>query len=215
MKKKVLSLLIVASIATMVACGSKSQESVSSGKPQIEKNEDSKEDDKKEETEVDKNKDEDINKEDKNGEGDNKVEDTTSANSSTKIKGTSTFRIYNVDSNDYKLDQIAAFKTDDLTIKENLDKIASEVQRVLFPELKLKVVEVKDGIAKVNLTNGIDKWTDYMQGSTGGEVTQKILIENFLQKSHKGEWIKGVKLTLDGKDIKMDHVPDLENINYR
>ncbi|ENZ01258.1 hypothetical protein HMPREF1092_01966 [Clostridium thermobutyricum] len=54
-----------------------------------------------------------------------------------------------------------------------------------------------------------------MQGSTGGEVTQKILIENFLQKSHKGEWIKGVKFTLDGKDIKMDHVPDLENINYR
>ncbi|OPX47617.1 hypothetical protein [Clostridium thermobutyricum] len=215
MKKKVLVLLIVASIATMVACGSKSQESVSSGKPQIEKNEDSNKDDKKEETEVDKNKDEDINKEDKNGEGDNKVEDTTSANSSTKIKGTSTFRIYNVDSNNYKLDQIAAFKTDDLTIKENLDKIASEVQRVLFPELKLKVEEVKDGIAKVNLTNGIDKWTDYMQGSTGGEVTQKILIENFLQKSHKGEWIKGVKFTLDGKDIKMDHVPDLENINYR
>lgn len=215
MKKKVLALLIVASIATMVACGSKSQESVSSGKPQIEKNEDSKEDDKKEETEVDKNKEEDINKEDKNGEGDNKVEDTTSANSSIKIKGTSTFRIYNVDSNDYKLDQIAAFKTDDLTIKENLDKIASEVQRVLFPELKLKVEEVKDGIAKVNLTNGIDKWTDYMQGSTGGEVTQKILIENFLQKSHKGEWIKGIKFTLDGKDIKMDHVPDLENINYR
>lgn len=210
MKKKVLALLIVVSIATMVACGSKSQESVSSDKPQIEKNEDSKEDDKKEELEVDKNKDEDINKE-----GDNKVEDTTSANSSTKIKGTSTFRIYNVDSNDYKLDQIAAFKTDDLTIKENLDKIASEVQRAIFPELKLKVVEVKDGIAKVNLTNGIDKWTDYMQGSTGGEVTQKILIENFLQKSHKGEWIKGVKFTLDGKDIKMDHVPYLENINYR
>lgn len=213
MKKKVLALLIVASIATMVACGSKSQESVSSGKPQIEKNEDSKKDDEKEEAEVDKN--EDINKEDKKGEGENKVEDTTSANSSTKIKATSTFRIYNVDSNDYKLDQIAAFKTNDLTIKENLDKIALEVQRVIFPELKLKVVEVKDGIAKINLTNGIDKWSDYMQGSTGGEVTQKILIENFLQKSHKGEWIKGVKFTLDGKDIKMDHVPDLENINYR
>lgn len=210
MKKKVLALLIVASIATMVACGSKSQESVSSGKTQIEKNEES-----KEEAEADKNKDEDINKEDKKGEGENKVEDTTSINSSTKIKGTSTFRIYNVDSNDYKLDQIAAFKTNDLTIKENLDKIASEVQRVIFPELKLKVEGVKDGIAKVNLTNGIDKWTDYMQGSTGGEVTQKILIENFLQKSHKGEWIKGVKFTLDGKDIKMDHVPDLENINYR
>lgn len=123
----------------------------------------------------------------------------------------------------------------DKTLEEKLDFVAEALSRQHFSGLPIEVEKIEDidgkTIAIVNLkelpeNQGITDMSKYkrpnwavecFQGSSGGTITSTALIETFLQKEYKGEWIDGVKFLYNGKEINFDHVEDINggNISYR
>lgn len=81
--------------------------------------------------------------------------------------------------------------------------------------INLKESKENQGVNDYSKLKGYSWATKYFQGSTGGTITSKSLIETILQKEYAGEWIDGVKFLYNNKDIDFEHVPDLANINYR
>lgn len=121
----------------------------------------------------------------------------------------------------------------DLTLKEKLQVLADKLSKVQFGDLPITVLKIEniDGkkVATINLReaevnrnkkdyadfNGAGWANHYFQGSTGGICTSVTLIETFLQKEYKGEWIDGVKFLYENKDCDFEHVADLANTNFR
>lgn len=142
-------------------------------------------------------------------------------NKDTNIKE-KTFTLYSVDVSNDKTITIGNIKTKSDDIKENLDSIAIALSKKNFKSFVIEVKEIKKvkgkSIAYINLKdNGNKKWTrDYFQGSTGGYITSTSLIESFLQRKYKGDWIDGVAFTYNNKKVEdTGHIPALTQINYR
>lgn len=120
-----------------------------------------------------------------------------------------------------------------LKLREKLIEVGSKLSQYCFNGLPIELQEIKDvegkKIAVVNLRESIVNegkkdyaeyvgytWNgNYFQGSTGGILTYTKLVETFLQKDYKGEWIDGVQFLYQGAEVDFEHVPDLKNIVYR
>lgn len=142
-------------------------------------------------------------------------------NKDTNVKE-KTFTLYSVDVSNDKTITIGNIKTKSDNIKENLDSIASALSKKNFKSFVIEVKEIKKvkgkSVAYINLKDsGNKKWTrDYFQGSTGGYITSTSLIESFLQRKYKGDWIDGVAFTYNNKKLEdTGHIPALTQISYR
>lgn len=134
---------------------------------------------------------------------------------------TEMFPLYTMDVNDMQQEvgcYIAVPESSDL--KTKLTAIAGKVSEFYFSSLPIKVTEI-DGqnIAHIDLQelgSGKISWAQtYFQGSTGGTITTTQLVQSFLQKDYKGDWIAGVQFTYKGKPIEFEHVPDLAGVIKR
>lgn len=146
----------------------------------------------------------------------------------------STYPIYSADINTYaKEAHFGTYIADDLPLKDKLGTLAKTLSEVYFSNLPIEVLEITevDGkkVAVINLkeseenqkvTDNLEfkgqSWSrNYFQGSTGGNITSVELIETFLQKDYKGQWVDGVKFLYNNKNINFDHVPGLSEVSYR
>lgn len=150
-----------------------------------------------------------------------KEQEAKKNNSSNKVQE-KIFTLYSVDLSGDKTITIGNVKTKSDSIKENLSSIANSLSKKNFESFGIEVKEIKKvngkSIAYINLKDtGNKKWTEkYFQGSLGGYVTSTSLIESFLQRKYKGDWIDGVAFTLNNNKIEdTGHIPELTNINYR
>lgn len=124
----------------------------------------------------------------------------------------------------------------DTPLKKKLEIIADKLSQFKFSGLPISILEVKNEngkkIAVVNLgeieeNKGItdpaniqgdatDTWIfGYFQGSAGGSATVETLVETFLQREYKGEWIDGIEFRYEGKPISMMHVEPLSKTIFR
>jgi hypothetical protein len=118
-------------------------------------------------------------------------------------------------------------------LKKKLEILAKVMSEVYFSNLPIQVIRIeeidKKKIAIVNLKESAENqgitdyeklvgktWTThYMQGSTGGTITETILIETMLQRDYKGQWIDGVQFLYDSGDCFYEHAASLRDVNYR
>lgn len=117
-------------------------------------------------------------------------------------------------------------------LNQKLREIGNKLSQYCFNGLPIELKHIKDiegkKIAVVNLkestiNEGLDiedkigyTWVDnYFQGSTGGMQTYVKLVETFLQRDYKGEWIDGVEFLYEGSKIDFEHVEGLSEIIYR
>lgn len=128
---------------------------------------------------------------------------------------------------------LGTYIAESLSLKNKLDALAKTLSEVYFDKLPIEVSEITEAngkkIAVINLKENEEnqKITDvsqfkgkswasnYFQGSTGGIMTSTCLIETFLQKDYKGQWIDGVKFLYNNKSVNFDHVPSLGEVSYR
>lgn len=122
------------------------------------------------------------------------------------------FKIYTIDADD--TEKILEFETVKLkessTIEDKLNELCTTLQKDYFKsedaQIKLESID-KDNIATINLVNE-EAWSPYFQGSTGGLISEGTIIETLLQKEYKGEWIKGLRVVIDGEEKQVfDHAP--------
>ncbi len=82
--------------------------------------------------------------------------------------------------------------------------------------INLRELDENKGISEVEKIKGKTWRTYYFQGSTGGAITSTNLIETFLQKDYRGEWIDGVRFIYNNDpDTWWQHVEKLFETNYR
>ena len=114
------------------------------------------------------------------------------------------------------------------SLKSKLSTIAKTLSEVYFSNLPIEVLEIDDKkIAIINLEERSEgsmkttmqtskSWaTGFFQGSTGGTITTIRLVESFLQKDYKGEWIEGIRFLYKGQPVDFQHVPELSEVIYR
>ena len=144
------------------------------------------------------------------------------------------YPIYTADNYTYELMMAAyIYMPKEDALKKKLETLAKVLSETHFDNLPIQVVRIeeidKKKIAIVNLKESAENqgitnyeklvgktWTTlYMQGSTGGTVTQTTLIETLLQREYKGQWIDGVKFLYNNGPCYYEHAPNLKDINYR
>lgn len=107
------------------------------------------------------------------------------------------------------------------SMEEKLKTIADYLSKSYFENLPIEIVKIEDDIAYINIKedeNNKFSWaTYYFQGSYGGRQTATKLIETFLQRNYKENWIKGVKFMYnDQVDWGFEHLgDDFSEIHYR
>lgn len=136
-----------------------------------------------------------------------------------------TLTTYTANSNTYAVEKLSDIKVKETsTLQEKLKALADELSTKAFKGLPITVVgiETSNGSKKaiINLeeagTNPNIKWnTGFFQGSAGGAITSKSLIETFTQKSYSGEWINFIEFHYNGNKIEFEHVPNLGEIVKR
>ncbi len=102
---------------------------------------------------------------------------------------------------------------------ENLSIIAYNLSKNSFGKLPLEIIGIENienkKILVVNISEpeyGNAMWaSDFFQGTTGGTITMRTLVESFLQKdSNLESWIDGVKFTYNGeRQDEFQHVHGL------
>lgn len=156
--------------------------------------------------------------------------------SSLKGRNGQALPIYRANTNDYSREiGMYIFVSEHKPLKEKLDIVAQKLSEFYFNCLPVEVADIKtddDGrrIAEIDLKeskenlclNDVSKYTGpswatgYFQGSYGGTETSVCLIETFLQRDYKGEWIDGVRFTYNGEPVdKFEHVPNLGGTSFR
>ncbi len=143
----------------------------------------------------------------------NKYEENNEANENKNKEAE--FKIYTIDSDDTnKKIEFLSFKIDESkSLEEKLNELCIALQKEYFKEGNAKIMLkgiYEDNIATINLVNEVSgAWASHFAGSTGGYISQSTIIETLLQREYKGEWIKGVKVLIDGKDSQdvYDHAP--------
>ena len=146
-----------------------------------------------------------------------------------KIEITDHFlKIHTLDPNNYteKIDSYVAIP-ENLSLSEKLELLASKLSRFKFGNLPINVLKIENRDAKKIAIVELEEkegryfpWSwrgRYFQGSTGGTITTATLVETFLQRDYKGDWIDGVEFYYEGKPIAgdWDHVPGLFGTIYR
>lgn len=121
----------------------------------------------------------------------------------------------------------------ELSLEEKLSTIANKLSQYCFNGLPIEVLEIKKvegkkiaiiDLKELSFNQGIDDYTKfigstwktyYLQGTTGGAITSKQLVDTFLQKGYQGEWIEGVQFLYEGEIIDYEHVFGLSDIHWR
>lgn len=133
--------------------------------------------------------------------------------------GEGNFSIYSKDPKTNEKVVLKKINIDDaLPLEGKLSALAETLSVEAFEGTPIEVGQIKeeDGkkVVSVDL-KGKEAWNKFFQGTTGGALTQTALIDTFLQREFKGEWIDGVTFTLDGEQINSDHVPGLSDTRFR
>lgn len=121
----------------------------------------------------------------------------------------------------------------ELSLEEKLSTIANKLSQYCFNGLPIEVLEIEKvegkkiaiiDLKELSFNQGIDEYTKfigstwktyYFQGTTGGAITSKQLVDTFLQKGYQGEWIEGVQFLYEGEIIDYEHVFGLSDIHWR
>jgi len=146
----------------------------------------------------------------------------------------SIFPIFSADIDTYETTLDAyVYIPKETALEIKLQTLANVLSEVYFDGLPIQVKKIvqtdNKKIAVVNLhespanqgvtdyTKLVGKtWTSlYMQGSAGGTITSRTLIETFLQRQYKGQWIDGVQFLYEDAVCDYEHAPDLAEVNYR
>lgn len=120
------------------------------------------------------------------------------------------FKLYTLDVND--TDKILEYENisldKNLSVNDKITELLLALEKDYFQDDKANIyLESIDnnGIATINLVNEAS-WRPHFQGSTGGQVSQKTIIETILQRDYTGDWINGVNVIIDGKKQEVfDH----------
>lgn len=131
---------------------------------------------------------------------------------------TTDFKIYTAKEED--TDKIVEFETikikNSASKEEKINQLISALKDDYFKEDAQMVLQSIDnnGVATINLVDQ-QKWAKHFAGSTGGAISQAAIIETLLQRDYQGDWIKGVKVLVDGSDEEVfDHAPFID-VFYR
>lgn len=104
-----------------------------------------------------------------------------------------------------------------LSVEDKISKLTKALTSTVFNGKTIETSIVADGnnkILKVNLV-GREDWSPVFQGSTGGAINSFTIIETYLQKQYKNDWINSVEVTVDGKVPRFEHAPALDGSNER
>ncbi|MFB0918632.1 MAG: hypothetical protein QMB63_06140 [Clostridiaceae bacterium] len=104
-----------------------------------------------------------------------------------------------------------------LSVEDKVTKLTKALTSTVFNGQTIETSIVADGskkILKVNLV-GREAWSPVFQGSTGGSINSFTIIETYLQKQYKNDWINSVEVTVDGKVPHFEHAPALDGSNDR
>lgn len=131
---------------------------------------------------------------------------------------TTDFKIYTAKEED--TDKIVEFETikikNSASKEEKINQLISALKDDYFKDDVGMVLQSIDnnGVATINLVDQ-QKWAKHFAGSTGGAISQAAIIETLLQRDYQGDWIKGVKVLVDGSDEEVfDHAPFID-VFYR
>ncbi|EYE89238.1 hypothetical protein Q428_03470 [Fervidicella metallireducens AeB] len=159
---------------------------------------------------------------------------TISINDEALNKSDNIYKIYTANNDTYEKEiGLWVYIPKNISIINKLDMLGKTLSDVYFNGLEIKIekIENTDGrkIAVINLkeskiNQGINDYSrhkgsswakDYFQGSAGGTVTATTLIETFLQRDYRGDWIDGIRFLYNGKELNFDHVESLNEISFR
>lgn len=147
------------------------------------------------------------------------TENINNENSKKENKEEINFKLYTFDSEDTDkkivLKNIHNINKDD-TIENKINALLLSLNKDYFKDEKanIQLESIKDGIATINLVDE-NAWRQHFQGSTGGYINQKTIVETLLQRDYDGEWIKGVDILIDGKKQEVFDHASFEEIFYR
>jgi len=131
-----------------------------------------------------------------------------------------TLTAYTANINTYAIEKLSDIKVKETsTLQEKLTALANEVSIKAFKGLPITIVKIetsngsKKAIINLEEKEGTDpnaSWSRvFFQGSAGGTITSKTLIETFTQKSYTGEWIDSIEFQYNGGSIESQHAPNL------
>lgn len=131
--------------------------------------------------------------------------------------------VYTINEDNYQLIEVEDYIQvyTNTSMEEKLNSIAQYLSKSHFTNLPIEIVKIEDNIAYINLkedSNNKYNWSNYyFQGSYGGMKTATKLIETFLQRNYKGEWIKGVRFMYNDQiDWEFEHLgDDFSKVHYR
>lgn len=131
---------------------------------------------------------------------------------------TTDFKIYTAKEED--TNKVVEFETikikNSASKEEKINQLISALKDDYFKDDVGMVLQSIDnnGVATINLVDQ-QKWAKHFAGSTGGAISQAAIIETLLQRDYQGDWIKGVKVLVDGSDEEVfDHAPFID-VFYR
>lgn len=222
MKIKI-GLLALALSTILVGCSDAAIENNdSTNKPSIEENKDTHKDNKEEinKEEIEKSDKNDVSTNEEKEEPIEKLEEINKENINIKNpKGEMDFKLYTFDSEDTDkriiLKDIHNIDKDD-TLENKINDLLLSLKKDYFKDEKanMQLKSINDGIATINLVDE-NAWRQQFQGSTGGYINQKTIVETLLQRDYDGEWIKGVDVLIDGKKQEVFDHASFEEIFYR
>lgn len=134
------------------------------------------------------------------------------------------FKIYDADiSNSQIGNPVEVSIQSSETLDNKVKAVADEIIKKWFEGMQYEVsTKTEDGriIAVINLidTKGPQdesSWFQQFQGSDGGTVDSRRIINNIIQKDHSGQWIEGIKVLYNGEVCEFEHAPYLGKINYK
>jgi len=152
------------------------------------------------------------------------IKETTEPKTETKVAETPvakdiTLTTYTANVDTYAVERLSDITVkEDLPLQEKLTALANEISTKVFKGLPITIVKIEtiNGSKKaiINLQEGGNdpnaSWSRvYFQGSAGGNITSKTLIETFTQKSYTGDWIDSMEFQYNGTSIEAQHVPNL------
>ncbi|MCR8746776.1 hypothetical protein [Romboutsia lituseburensis] len=131
---------------------------------------------------------------------------------------TTDFKIYTAKEEDTQ--SIVEFETikikNSASKEDKINELISALKNDYFKDDAQMVLQSidKNGILTINLVDQ-QKWAKHFAGSTGGAISQAAIIETLLQRDYQGDWIKGVKVLVDGSDEEVFDHASFVDVFYR
>lgn len=111
------------------------------------------------------------------------------------------------------------------TLEEKINVLAEKLSKYSFKNLPIEVIGIETidtkRVAVINLQDHAPElntysWiNNYFQGTSGGSMTSRRLVETFLQREYKGQWVDGVKILYNNTTQESDHIEGLLTTHYR